>query len=67
MSVTSADIEAGRRHGEEMCAIADALMPFLKHKPPSTRRGHAVDAANAVMAASAICRGRYAQEDRPDA
>jgi len=59
MGVTSADIESGRRNGDEMCAIADALMPFLKHKPPSTRKDHAVEAANSVMAAQAICRSKY--------
>jgi len=57
--ITAADLESGRRHGAEMCAIADALMPYLKHKPPSTRRDHAVEAANLVMAAQAICRASF--------
>ena len=47
-----AELLAGEACGDRMLAVADALMPWLKNYPPSTRRERAIEAANAAIAAS---------------
>ena len=62
-----AKLLAGKACGDRMLAVADALMPWLKNYPPSTRRERAIEAANAAIAAScapllseiAALRGQY--------
>jgi hypothetical protein len=47
-----AELARGKACGDRMIATADALMPWLKNYPPSTRRERAIEAANAAAAAS---------------
>lgn len=47
-----AELARGKACGDRMIATADALMPWLKNYPPSTRRERAIEAANAAIAAS---------------
>lgn len=47
-----AELADGKACGDRMIATADALMPWLKNYPPSTRRERAIEAANAAAAAS---------------
>lgn len=47
-----AELLAGKACGDRMLAVAEALMPWLKNYPPSTRRERAIEAANAAIAAS---------------
>ncbi|WP_447910537.1 hypothetical protein [Brevundimonas bullata] len=47
-----AELLTAKACGDRMLAVADALMPWLKNYPPSTRRERAIEAANAAIAAS---------------
>lgn len=46
------EVDSAKACGDRMVRVADALMPWLKNYPPSTRRERAIEAANAAISAA---------------